>query len=122
MEILYRTANIYDLEDIYLLIKNAVKQMESENIYQWDDIYPTKNDFKNDIEKNQAYVGIIDKKIAVVYTINKECDREYITNGKWKYSGESFVVIHRLCVSADFQNKGIGKNTLTHIEKELSAS
>lgn len=118
MEILYRTAGIDDLDDIFQLVENAVKQMERDKIHQWDRIYPAKEDFSNDIEKNELYIGIIDDKIAVIYALNKECDEQY-KNGEWKYIGDNFNVIHRLCVSPDFQKKGVAHATLLHIENEL---
>ena len=118
MEISYRTAKVDDLDEIFQLVENAVKQMESEKIYQWDSIYPTKEDFYNDIQKNELYVGIINEKIAVVYALSKEFDEQY-KNGEWKYIGDKFNVIHRLCVSPDFQKKSIAQATLMHIEGEL---
>lgn len=119
MEISYRVASIDDIDDIIQLVENAIKQMELENIHQWDSVYPTIEDFSNDIRKNELYIGIINKRIAVVYTLNKECDEQY-QNGEWQYTGDSFNVVHRLCVSPDFQNKGIAHTTLLHIESELS--
>ena len=118
MEISYRAANNDDLDEIFQLVENAVKQMEREKIYQWDSIYPTKEDFYNDIQKNELYVGIINEKIAVVYALSKEYDEQY-KNGEWQYIGDKFIVIHRLCVSPDFQKKGIAQTTLMHIEGEL---
>ena len=118
MEISYRTAKIDDLDDIFQLVDDAVKQMEHDKIYQWDNIYPTKEDFYNDIQKKELYVGIINKRIAVVYALNKECDEQY-KNGEWQYIGDKFNVIHRLCVSPDFQKRGIAQTTLLHIEDEL---
>ena len=118
MEISYRVASIDDLDDIFQLVENAVKQMEHDNIHQWDSIYPTKEDFSNDIRKNELYIGIINEKIVVVYAINKECDEQY-KNGEWQYIGDKFNIIHRLCVSPNFQKKGIAQTTLLHIEVEL---
>ena len=118
MEILYRTADTADLDDIFQLVKNAIRQLEHNNIHQWDSIYPTKEDFRDDIKKNQLYIGIIKDKIVVVYALNKECDGQY-KNGEWQYVGNHYNVIHRLCVSPDYQNKGIAHTTLLHIEKEL---
>ena len=92
--------------------------MEHEKIYQWDSIYPTKEDFSEDIKKNQLYIGIIDDKIVVVYALNKEYEEQY-KSGEWQYVGDHYNVIHRLCVSPDCQNKGIARATLLHIEKEL---
>ncbi len=119
MNITYRAANFDDLNDIFHLVENAVQQMEQNKIYQWDSVYPTKEDFINDIRKNELYVGIVNEKIVVVYALNQECDEQY-KNGEWQYIGENFNVIHRLCVSPDFQNKGIAHTTLDHIESELS--
>ena len=118
MEISYRAAGAGDLDDIFQLVESAVRQMERDNIYQWDSIYPAKEDFSNDIWKNELYVGTINDRIVVVYALNKECDEQY-KNGKWQYIGNDYNVIHRLCVSPDFQKKGIAHTTLFHIENEL---
>ena len=115
MEISYRAAGAGDLDDIFQLVENAVMHMEHEKIHQWDSIYPTKEDFSDDIKKNQLYIGIIKDEIVVVYALNKECDEQY-KNGKWQYIGNDYNVIHRLCVSPDFQKKGIAHTTLFHIE------
>lgn len=120
MEINYRKALPEELDDIYALVKDAIQQMESENIHQWDDIYPTKDDYLSDIENGHACVGIKDGKIAVYYAISKEYDEEY-AYGEWQYEGEDFIVIHRLCVSPAFQNMGIARTTLAHIEENAKS-
>lgn len=118
MEISYRAASIDDLDDIFKLVENAIKRMEYNNIHQWDSAYPSKEDFSNDIKNNELYIGMINGKIVVVYALNKECDEQY-KNGEWQYVGDKFNVIHRLCVSPDFQKKGVAHTTLSHIESEL---
>jgi len=60
----------------------------------------------------------MDGKIAVIYAINKEYDEQY-NNGKWKYLDSEYRIIHRLCVNPLFQNKGVAKQTLSFVEKEL---
>lgn len=118
MEITFRMAALNDLDEIGILINNAINGMIEHNIFQWDDRYPTCEDFHEDIEKKQLYVGVIDNQIAVIYTLNQESDEEY-ANGNWKHMDNPFYVIHRLCVNPIFQQKGIGKITLAHIEKQL---
>lgn len=120
MEISYRAARIDDLDEIFQLVENAIKHMERYRIYQWDSFYPTKDAFANDIYKNELYAGIINDKIVVVYALNKECDEQY-KNGEWQYIGDNFNVIHRLCVSPDFQKQGIARTTLLHIERKLKS-
>lgn len=92
--------------------------MERQHIFQWDDLYPAKADFLNDIRKHQLFIGLLDYDIAVVYTVNKEFDEEY-QNGKWNYPDCEYRIIHRLCVNPAYQNRGIATQTLSHIEKEL---
>ena len=117
MEISYRAADPDDLDGIFRLVENAIAQMERGNIDQWDQLYPTKEDFSADIRKRELYVGTAGDTIAVVYALSKECDAQY-QNGAWQYAGNDFAVIHRLCVSPDLQNKGIARTTLVHIETE----
>lgn len=118
MTLQYRKATLDDLEEIYALVSYAVDDLIRKEILQWDEIYPTKEDFRDDINKNQLYVGLTDNQIAVVYALNQECDKEY-ENGCWKYPDRPYYVVHRLCVHPNFQHKGIAKHTLLYIEAEL---
>ena len=118
MTLQYRKAALSDLEEVYDLVAQAIDTMITNNILQWDELYPTKEDFRKDIDNNQLYVGITDEQIAVVYTLNQECDAEY-QNGRWKYPDVPYYVVHRLCVHPDFQHRGIAKHTLLQIEAEL---
>ena len=118
MTIQYRKAEPNDLEEICSIVHDAVDIMERDNIFQWDDLYPAKEDFQKDIKKRQLYVGSVNGQIAVMYTLNQECDKAY-ENGKWKYRDVPFYIVHRLCVNPTFQNKGVAKSTLLYIEKQL---
>ena len=118
MTIKYRKAEPDDIEEICRIVHDAVDVMERDNIFQWDDLYPAKGDFQKDIEKSQLYVGSVNGQIAVVYTLNQECDDAY-ENGKWKYKDGPIYIVHRLCVNPAFQNKGIAKSTLLYIEEQL---
>ena len=119
MIVKYRKAEPNDIEEICSIVHAAVDIMERDNIFQWDDLQPAKGDFQEDIKKSQLFVGLVNGQIAVIYTLNQECDKEY-ENGKWKYKDEPFYIVHRLCVNPTFQNKGIAKSTLLHIEKQLN--
>ena len=114
----FRTAKIQDLEEICTIVKVAIKSMNENGIYQWDEIYPAKKDFANDIEKEQLFVGLKNQRIAVIYVINEECNEDY-KNGAWKYPDDEYCVIHRLCVNPKVQHQGIGKITLEYAEKQI---
>ena len=114
----FRLASENDINEICLLIESAIQEMEKHEIFQWDNVYPTESDFLKDIEKDNLFVGEEDDNISVVYAINKDYDEQY-SNGKWMYPESDFRIIHRLCVNPAYQNKGVAKRTLEHIESSL---
>ena len=114
----YRLAEKRDIEPICKLVASAIGEMENRRIFQWDSIYPTKEDFLDDMQKGTLYIGILDHDISVVFTINKECDEQY-QNGVWEKPDSEYRVIHRLCVAPAYQNRGIAKETLDYIENKL---
>ena len=114
----FRMAEERDLDAVCNLITSAIAEMERNNIHQWDDIYPTKEDFRNDILKQTLYVGTIDNDIAVIYAINKDADEQY-ANGTWEYPDSDYRIIHRLCVNPRYQNRGVAAEALNHIEESL---
>lgn len=114
----YRLAKKSDIDDVVKLVKAAIVQMEADGIYQWDDIYPAKEDFINDIEKKSLYLAIDSKKLAAIYVISAESDEAY-KNATWENNDESAYILHRFCVSPNYQNKGIGKEVLAHIETQI---
>lgn len=117
MDITYRSGNEEDLEEIEHLIKYTIAHLEKQGIRQWDDLYPTREDFEDDIREGQLFVGIGNGEIAVTYTLNQLCDEDY-RMGKWKEPEKSFIIVHRLCVHPLFQNKGIAIQTMKHIEED----
>ena len=61
--------------------------------------------------------AVTETNLAAIYVISTECDDAY-ENGSWEY--DNACIIHRLCVSPDYQNKGIGKKLLNKIEDQLA--
>jgi len=116
---LYRKAEENDLPEINQLFSKAVEKMISEGILQWDEIYPTVEDFSGDIGKNQAFVGVdpASGKIAVYYVLNQEFDEEY-NHAKWNFNTSNFYIVHRLCVHPEFQHQGIATKTMRQIETQ----
>ena len=111
----YSKANQNQIEEVFSVFSAAIENMEKQGIHQWDHIYPDKPTISDDITRNLMYIGTIEGKIAVCFVLSEEYDEEY-QNGKWQWPNARFCVIHRLCVSPDFQNRGIAAETLKYIE------
>lgn len=112
----FRKAKSSDVDEISVFVNEAKVVMENQGIFQWDEIYPLKEDFADDEANEQLFVGEVDGKIAVCFTLNKVQFEEYFT-ADWENKGDDFIVIHRLCVNPEFQGKGIGTSACRFIEE-----
>ncbi len=97
----YRLATLNDIDHICALVSDAIEQMEDKGIYQWDSLYPTREDFYIDINKKTLYVVEDGDKLAAIYVISQECEKEY-NKCKWNNPDETACIIHRLCVDPSF--------------------
>lgn len=111
-----RKATPADLPEVVSLFKRAIRSMDDNGIYQWDDIYPDEKILKSDIAGDSLYLYMMDEQPVSVFVLNQICDPEY-SEGNWKYPLSSYVVVHRLCVNPAFQNMGIGTRTMLQVEK-----
>lgn len=111
----FSKANINQLDKIFELYSAAIENMEIQGIHQWDEIYPDKEILRQDISRNQMFIGEKDNKIAVCFVLNEERDEEY-NNASWICPDARFCIIHRLCVNPLFQNQGIAGQTMEYIE------
>ncbi len=114
----YRLGMPSDLDNICSLIGDAIVEMEEHGIYQWDEIYPNRNDFENDIRNNTLYVVNDKGNLIAFYVISRECDEQY-RNGYWMYDENTAYILHRFCVAPKAQNKGVGKEILSHVETQI---
>jgi ribosomal protein S18 acetylase RimI-like enzyme len=118
----YRKGTMSDIIAISQLVEAAKVDMDNKGIYQWDNIYPTVDDFQHDISNNNLYVVEDEKCLVAIYVISEEYDEAY-TKCTWENADETACVLHRFCVTPEYQNRGLGKQILSYIEsqaKEMS--
>jgi ribosomal protein S18 acetylase RimI-like enzyme len=110
-----RPARIEELPGLIDLVKAAVRHMESQGIYQWDDNYPNTAILQADIEKRHLHVIEVNGQIAGMISINEEQSPEYQTV-PWQYAGKA-LVIHRLTITPAFQRQKLATNLMDFAEK-----
>jgi ribosomal protein S18 acetylase RimI-like enzyme len=103
---LIRKAIINDLDSIMEIVQKIIVEMHKYNNFQWDETYPQAENFAQDIEKEDLFVSVRENKVVGFICINKEEPLEY-EGLKWS-SEEEALVIHRMGVSPDYRNAGIG--------------
>ena len=90
--------------------------MVQNGIYQWNEHYPDKNSFVNDVENMQLYVYIENEKVIACISLCNEMDEVYFPVN-WVTRNYNNLYIHRLAVNPDFQKKGVGKALMDFAEK-----
>lgn len=114
----FRTAVPADLSRVNKIFRAAARTMDEEGIPQWDELYPSEEDLREDILRSEMTLGLEDGVPVCAFTLNRECDPEY-SDGVWSYSGPDFCVLHRLCVDPACQHRGIASQAMDYLEGML---
>jgi len=97
------------------IIEKATAVMQRQGVDQWDDIYPNIEIISQDLQAATGFGYFESSSLAGYIVINEISSPEY-DQIKWMQNDKPFLVIHRLCVDPDFQNRGIGKNLIGFAE------
>ena len=72
-----RKATSADIDTIIVITKACAAHMIGKNIYQWNEDYPNKKAFIEDVKRNELYVLEIENNINGCLTISTLMDKEY---------------------------------------------
>ena len=117
----FRKAVPSDFAAVMPVYQAAIRHMDEAGIHQWDKIYPSETDIKEDIRRGEMYLGLFGGAIASAFTLNSMQDEQYV-NGKWEYDGGRRAVVHRLCVDPARQSSGLGTQTMKYAGELLKAA
>ncbi|MBT8246143.1 MAG: GNAT family N-acetyltransferase [Winogradskyella sp.] len=111
-----RKARLSDIEEVMMLSKACAKHMISNGIYQWNEHYPNKKAFIEDITRDELYILEIDDKIVGTLVISNYMDEEYIPV-QWLTKNKNNLYIHRLAILPEYQSKGYAQQFMSFAEK-----
>lgn len=111
-----RKASKDDKQIIMNIIQNAIVDMESKGIYQWDSIYPNAEVINNDLDKGILYVYVDSGSIKGIIVLNEHQDKEY-EDMDWKLNSGKHLIVHRLCVDPGYQGMGIARLLMNFAEE-----
>ena len=89
--------------------------MIEKNILQWNEFYPNKTAFINDVNREEFYVLEIDNTVLGCITISTFMDQEYIPIS-WLTQNKNNIYIHRLAVHPNLQGKGYAQQLMKFAE------
>ncbi|MDF0707038.1 GNAT family N-acetyltransferase [Flagellimonas okinawensis] len=110
-----RRAKISEIPDILTITQACAKKMQEKGIFQWNEHYPSKEAFIQDIERNELFV--IEEKDTVQGTIviSTLMDEEYKPI-QWLTPNGNSTYIHRLSVDPELQGKGLAQEMMDFAE------
>ena len=112
-----RKATTKDIDIINSIYRNVIKDLNQKKIDMlWGDIYPF-CEIEYDIKDNNMYIIKSNNSQVGSFVLTSFDDPDY-NEIKWNYK-DNFIYLNRLVVDPKFQGKGIAKETLKLIEKNL---
>ena len=117
-DLIFRPANGQDLPAILEIIDHARQRMLAEGKKQWNEAYPTETHIAGDLREGNGYV-VCDGGQVVAYgaiVFGKEPAYRDIRKGAW-LTEQPYVVVHRLAVAGNAQQRGFGTFFLQQVER-----
>lgn len=109
-----RLATMQDLPQIMAIVQDTVKEMHAYGNYQWDEVYPTEQDFAADITQEDLFIAETDDQICGLICINQAEPTVY-SDANWSLQ-EKALVLHRMAVDPTLRGRGTGSKLLHQAE------
>ena len=100
-----RPAKISEINDILLLTRACAQHMIDNGIFQWNEHYPSRAVFENDINRSELFVLELASSVVGTIVISTYMDEEYHPI-QWLTENAQNIYIHRLAVHPTLQGKG----------------
>ena len=110
-----RKAKKKEIPQILTLTRACAQQMKLQNIFQWNENYPSLDAFNQDLRRNELFVLILEEIIVGCITITPKIDSEYLPI-KWLTPNKNNLYIHRLAIHPNFQGKGFAQTLMDFAE------
>lgn len=104
-----------DIAYVMKVIRACTEAMRLARIFQWDDIYPNKEQLEEDLTEGSLYV-IRNKDICLGAVSFNEKQEDVYQQVDWR-GNDPVLVVHRLCVDPAFQGQGYAKHLMSFGEK-----
>jgi ribosomal protein S18 acetylase RimI-like enzyme len=112
-----REATVDDLDAILKITKSCAKKLVSKNIFQWNEYYPNRNVFENDLYNKWLYVTVKENKVIGSVCVSDLIDDEYATVKWLTPNNNNNIYIHRLAVDPDYQGVGYAQKMMSFAEE-----
>lgn len=117
MNLTIQQASKTDYQYLLELMTRTKHNLWQHNNFQWDKNYPNADILLKDILNNDTYIVMDDNKIIGFYVSNSICEDNVHNDISWSYTGDNWIILHRLCIEPIYQHQGYGQKILSIFEK-----
>ena len=110
-----RLAKKEEIGEILKITKACAEHLISQNIFQWNESYPSKEAFENDMKRKELYVFSEKDDIIGCITISPKIDKEYLSIN-WLTPNKNNLYVHRLAVHPKYQGEGFAQELMNFTE------
>jgi len=111
-----RLATLQDIKHILNVTKACASYMVKQKIFQWNENYPSKTAFINDVARKELYVLEEAQDIIGCIVLTPFMDKEYIPI-QWLTPNTNNMYIHRLAVHPKAQGNGNAQRLMSFAEQ-----
>ena len=108
----YRLAKMKDIDSIMEAVEDSRELLKEQGNGQWQDGYPNRDDFINDIKNKRLFVVFdeddVNKVAGVCALTYREEDYHHLYEGKW-LTELPYMVMHRVALKKEYRHQGYGK-------------
>ena len=112
-----RLAKKQEIGEILTLTNACAQAMIAQGIYQWNQHYPSRTAFQQDVSRGELYVLEKQDKIVGIVVISTLMDLEYEPIA-WLTPNGNNVYIHRLGVHPQYQGQGLARQLMDFAESQ----
>jgi len=111
-----RKARLSDIDTILKITKSCARHMIAQNIHQWNEHYPNKEAFINDVKRNELYVLEEQNMLIGCIVVSAFMDEEYLPI-PWLTPNDSNIYIHRVAIDPEYQGQGNAQKLMSFAEQ-----
>lgn len=102
------------LDEMCRITTQAKTQLKNLELDQWQKGYPSRAVWESDIEKQCAWLAVMDDRIVGVFAFQTTPDPSYDhIDGKW-LTDTPYASMHRVCVSDNAKGQGVAGKMFAH--------
>ena len=110
-----RKAGLKDLNEIKKLTEACAEALQQQNIFQWNENYPSLEKLENDIKQEELYVYEYNNRIITIIVLTPNMDEVY-QNISWLTESGNNLYVHRLATHPNFWGQGYARKMMDFAE------